>query len=64
MSHKAGNLFKHLFPLRKTAIVSCIVISEMSGKNGQIREIGKFGALCSEAFHCIQQQTEIASQSI
>jgi hypothetical protein len=64
MSYKAGNLFKHLFPLRKTAIVSCIVISEMNGNNGQFREIGITGALCSKTLQCIQQQTEIVRKPV
>jgi len=54
MGHKPGNLFKHFIPFRKAAIVSGIVISEMNGKYGQIRKIGKIGAISSKAFQGVQ----------
>lgn len=54
MGHKTGNLFKHFIPFRKTTIVSCIVISEMNGKYGQVRKIRKIGAICCKVFQDIQ----------
>jgi len=64
MRHKPGNLSKNLFPLRKTAIVSCIVISEMNGKNSQVRKIVITGAICSKTLQFIQQQAEIVSKPV